>query len=363
MRISKISPLNHKLFWISIALLHLLVASCTSADVKVAAEHTADGSEMLINYLETGGDYINSKQAPAIMTAPELHAMLDRNILIIDLREHDQYASGHIEGAVNVAPGDLVGYFRKIIDASAFERIVFTCSRGQLSAYVTGMMRQLGYDNTFSVRYGLNAWSLDAARSGWDLVVGNGLADRLESTSYAKNPSTSLPKVITSKKTGYDIASERADSLLKLPTTAFLLSIEDLMAGKQEYYLVNYWTEEQYNQHGHLPGAVQYTPKQSLGRQTALLSLPTDKPVLVYCNNGHHSAHVAAYLRLIGYQAYSLIYGANSFMIDVLRKKETNPHASWGESQKNDYPLVSSEQIKSSTNTPSVEIKSAAGGC
>lgn len=363
MRMSKISLPNHMLLWISLVLLHLLVVSCTTADVKKSVEQTADGSEMLMSYLETGGDYINSVQAPAIMTAPELHALLNRNILIIDLREHDQFASGHIEGAVNVGPGDVVAYFRNTIDAGAFERIVFTCSRGQLSAYVTGLMRQLGYDNTFSVRYGLSAWNRDVAKAGWDLVTGNSLADKLESTPYAKNLSTSLPTVTTSLKSGYDIALERADSLLKLPPTAFLFSIEDLMAGKQDFYLVNYWTEEQYVNHGHLPGAVQYTPKQSLGRQTALLTLPTDKAVVVYCNNGHHSAHAVAYLRLLGYEAYSLMYGANSFMIDDLRKKESNPHASWGESQKNDYPLVSSEEPNSSANTPSVEIKSAAGGC
>ncbi len=66
---------------------------------------------------------------------------------------------------------------------------------------------------------------------------------------------------------------------------------------------------------------MQYTPKESLKLSADLKSLPTDKPIVVYCYTGQTSAYVAAYLRLLGYDARSLMFGANSMMYDIMVSK------------------------------------------
>ena len=43
-----------------------------------------------------------------------------------------------------------------------------------------------------------------------------------------------------------------------------------------------------------------------------LKSLPTDKKIVVYCYTGQTSAQTSAYLGVLGYDAYSLLYGVNA---------------------------------------------------
>jgi rhodanese-related sulfurtransferase len=82
-------------------------------------------------------------------------------------------------------------------------------------------------------------------------------------------------------------------------------------------YTVNYWSTTHYGA-GHLPGAVQYTPKSTLALSQELKTLPTDKPVVVYCYTGQTSAFIAAYLQVLGYDAKSLLFGANGMMYDTM---------------------------------------------
>jgi rhodanese-related sulfurtransferase len=362
----KIMSNNKKPLFISYSLALLTLAVLFTSCKDITGQGTSDAaveSTILARYLENTGNYINSAQAPAIMTAGELHTFLDSNILIIDLRSPEQFAAGHIEGAINRDPSGIMDYFDHKIDASAFDRIIFVCGMGQLSAYTSGLMRLAGYDNTYSVRYGLSAWNRTMAVQGWDLVPGSSLEDELEQTSNPKNKPGKLPEIQTGYTDGYRIARAQISKLLELPKQHFLLTYEDIMAEPSKYYLINYWPEEQYRLYGHLPGAVQYSPKKSLGLNTELFTLPTDKPIVVYCNNGHHSAHVAGFLRLLGYDAYSLQYGANAFMAEIMKKHEKKLHTYWNESNRNDFHLDKRAINNSVEETSPVEVKSVAGGC
>ena len=46
--------------------------------------------------------------------------------------------------------------------------------------------------------------------------------------------------------------------------------------------------------------------------------LCTNKKILVYSYNGQISAFIVAYLRILGYEAYSLKYGASQFSLERL---------------------------------------------
>ena len=76
------------------------------------------------------------------------------------------------------------------------------------------------------------------------------------------------------------------------------------------YYIVNYWSATDYSWN-HIPGAIQYTPKAAMKFDADLKTLPTDETVVVYCYTGQTSAHMAAYLKVLGYEAKSLVYGVN----------------------------------------------------
>jgi rhodanese-related sulfurtransferase len=86
------------------------------------------------------------------------------------------------------------------------------------------------------------------------------------------------------------------------------------------YYIANYWSESDYTDIGHIPGAMQYTPKTSMALDADLLTLPSDpnETVVVYCWTGQTSANMAVYLRTIGYNAKTLTFGANGMIWDEL---------------------------------------------
>ena len=75
-----------------------------------------------------------------------------------------------------------------------------------------------------------------------------------------------------------------------------------------------------------MQGAIQFTPQKSLKFDTGLLTLPIDKTIVIYDFDGQNSAFVAAYLRMLGYNAKTLKYGATSFMNQIMPENSTIGH-------------------------------------
>ncbi len=341
----------------------LLLGGCSSKETTDANMQVAENqSASLLAYFQENGDFINTT-APAIMTASELNGMLSRNILIIDLRAQEDFDAGHIEGAVRLTPGDVPAFFENDVDAPSFERIVFVCNRGQISSYVAGIMRLLGYGNTWAVRYGMSAWNQDAAASGWDKATGDH-PEKLTSDEPAPLDGTNeLPVITVEASTGGEIARQRAMQLLSKESSAHLISFSDLMKDAEKYTIVAYVPADWYQQMKHPEGAIQFTPKASLGAEAELYKLMPGKPVAVYCFNGHHSAQAAAYLRMLGYDAYSVTYGANGFMHSAFSREEQATSRYWSDLQKNSFPVKKGPgDTSGQTNKPAV-VKQAQGGC
>jgi len=273
--------------------------------------------DKLIEYVEENGDFINSEQAPAITGAEELMSKMEENIHIIDIRPAEQYAEKHISGAVNVPFSDVIDYFETSIEPSSFEAIYFISSDGQAAAFANGIMRLLGYKNTKCIRYGMSAWDEESAKEGWLSHISSEHIDKLTTEEAAKNKAGKYPEIWSETNNPYDVLRERAKELLSQQFNTYTVTITDVLKNPNDYYIINYWGPDLYAK-GHLPGAIQYTPKKSLKRSADLNTLPIDKAVVVYCYSGLHSAVVTAYLRILGYDAYSLKYGTNGFMHRML---------------------------------------------
>lgn len=358
----KRTTITNALMPVFLVLLFLL-GGCSSKDTTDVNMPLAENqSASLLTYFQENGDFINTT-APAIMTAAELNGMLSRNILIIDLRSQEDFDAGHIEGAVRLAPGYVPAFFENDVDALSFERIVFVCNRGQISSYVAGIMRLLGYGNTWAVRYGMSAWSREAAASGWDKATGD-YPERLTSEDSAPLGGKNEPAVVSTEAgTGSEIALQRAMQLLSMDPAAHLISYSDLMKEVDKYTIVAYVPADWYQQMKHPEGAIQFTPKASLGAEVELYKLMPGKPVAVYCFNGHHSAQAVAYLRMLGYDAYSVTYGANGFMHSAFSREEQATSRYWSDLQKNSFPVKKGRGDGSGqTNKPAV-VKQAQGGC
>jgi rhodanese-related sulfurtransferase len=95
-------------------------------------------------------------QAPSI-SASELHERREsgRAPIVIDVRTADEYATGHIPGALNI-PFDEVA--RRIIEIDAPEGVALYCMVGPRARKGETALLAVGYDDVFHLEGGLAAW-------------------------------------------------------------------------------------------------------------------------------------------------------------------------------------------------------------
>lgn len=80
--------------------------------------------------------------------------------VIIDVREYDEYAAGHLPGAINIPRGVLefkIGMVPECVNKSgAFLIYCRTSGRAALSAV---QLHKIGYENIISMSGGFEAWN------------------------------------------------------------------------------------------------------------------------------------------------------------------------------------------------------------
>ncbi|WP_247869493.1 rhodanese-like domain-containing protein [Herbaspirillum sp. ST 5-3] len=87
--------------------------------------------------------------------------------LLLDVREADEYASGHAPGSTLIPVGQL-GARLKEIDAFRNKTVVLICRSGRRSAVATEMLRKAGFSDAKNVEGGMIAWE----KNGLPLLKG-----------------------------------------------------------------------------------------------------------------------------------------------------------------------------------------------
>ena len=97
-----------------------------------------------------------STKAPSI-SAAELHARRESEAapVVIDVRTPEEYASGHIPGAVNL-PFDQVA--QRIAEIDAPHGVALYCMVGPRARKGESALLAAGYDKVFHLEGGLAAW-------------------------------------------------------------------------------------------------------------------------------------------------------------------------------------------------------------
>lgn len=294
----------------------LFVTSCKKDEDPVPA---INESEVLATYLESTGsplgkDYVNTDM-PSITSATDVYTLNQTGqVYIIDIRSAADFATGHIANAHNVALSDILNHV-SALDMTPYQKVVIVCYSGQTAGFAALLLRIAGYDKVFSMKWGMCSWN-EAFAAGWQNAIGNTYATQLVKTETAKGPMGNLPVISTGKTTGHDILMARIAALLTEGYGPAKVDNKTLFDNLGNYYIVNYWPADQYAGFGHVPGASQYTPKASIKLSADLKTLPTNKAIAVYCYTGQTSSFLAAYLRLLGYDAKSLLYGMNGLAHD-----------------------------------------------
>jgi rhodanese-related sulfurtransferase len=99
---------------------------------------------------------ISPEQLPELLSNP--------NTYLIDVRDHDEWEGGHLDGARSVPLEQLRSDPEHELPAQA--TLVFICAKGSRSLTAAKLAERLGYETIFNVNGGTAA----CARAGFSLV-------------------------------------------------------------------------------------------------------------------------------------------------------------------------------------------------
>ncbi len=318
----------------------------------------------VLNYAETHGDFINSTENPALISVDEVYAGLT-SFLIVDIRNPSEFVLGHIPGAINVSPQEVIN-FLDTMHVLKFEKVIIVSASGQKAGYITSLLRILGYVNIYSLDYGMGYWN-EIFSDIWRSSKSNSkyinnfyllripYRDKIK-ISYSTPPLSfedeTKPIIQKLKErarlliTNYEINSvitvEQFDEMLNVNTiqvgfgkTRFIICYDHELkrgANPKEPLL--------YNAHKVIPLSVykdgkliRYDttksppvrppeanlyngqfPEYDFSSDRLLFTIPAHKEIIIYSYNGQRSAYITAYLNLLGYNAKFVKFGAHSLM-------------------------------------------------
>jgi len=220
---------------------------------------------------------------------------------IVSIRTAENYAAGHIPGAVNSG-------FAKLATLPKDEEILIYCYTGQSASFGAAVLGVLGYD-VQNLKFGMSAWSTDpdvyVKRFNPDAHQGDFKIETAASTAKTYG----LPKLDnTASNDAAEIVKAAAATISPKYIDAADLNMK--IAEDEDMTILSIRSAEHYAA-GHIPGAINAPFSPAL--VDALDKLNPDAPVYVYCYTGHSAAQATALLQMLGYDAYSLKFGMCSW--------------------------------------------------
>ena len=277
------------------------------------------------------GTEISSRMTPKVQDAleagPELPGILVNpewlgehvghpRVRIVDLRDREAHAGGHIPGAVQLDLEDLGenrdGCDNVVLGPAEFGRL----------------MARLGISNGDTVVAYDDHWGLPSARLVWALQLYGERAVSVLNGGWDRWQEEGRPVTLSSVTDGPGsdrAASEPADGFEAHPTPEVAADYEWISGGvaSQDLVLLDTRSDAEFAQ-GHLPGAISWdwfkaVPAGSwecsrepgaLRSELAALGVHPSDEVVAYCRSGMRAAHTYVVLRHAGFPRVRLYDGS-----------------------------------------------------
>ena len=138
----------------------------TFAAVSWAHPYIATGKRELTDILIARGNAVEAADATVSMTAEAVRDLFaddnpNNDPFVVDTRQPDAYATGHIKGAINV-PAALLFQTGNLASLPLGRRIVIVDYNGQTGVGMSYVLAMMGY-NARGLQYGMMGWSRDDA--------------------------------------------------------------------------------------------------------------------------------------------------------------------------------------------------------
>lgn len=307
---------NKKLVtWVALLVLVVFAAGCGSAPApkpappppaatapavdKVAETKAAawDGFKKMVADVGSKTFPLDPAKAKEILTGNEA------KYLVIDMRSAEDYAKGHMKGAVNIPLGTFAANINKL---PMDKTLMLYCYSGQTSAMVTAPLKVYGY-KVVSISRGFP--SVEKAGFAVDTVA-------VPFTGTENKPADA--KAAAAQEGLKDIvdalAKQFAAKTLIVPGKDVKALVD---AGAANYYIVDLRAAEDYAK-GFVKGAVS-VPLATLPE--AMKFFPKDKTIVLYCYSGQTAGMSLVPLKAEGFKLVSISTGfpaaqAGGFAID-----------------------------------------------
>ena len=178
------------------------------------------------------------------------------------------------------------------------------------------------------------SWNAATATS-WPANVGNTAVGNSNWTAapgdIAGNIEFGDPSFETTAPNAEEILNERIELLLNGGMNK--ISNADVLAAPGDFFINNFWAADDVAHYGNINGAYRIKPLTLANDEYKYLN--PSATVVSYCWTGQTSSMVTAYLKVLGYNSKSLLFGTNGMIHENLESHK------WSDSQIMDYPLVS----------------------
>ncbi len=224
---------------------------------------------------------------------------------ILDIRNSDAFASGHIVGAKNVAFENLLTEA-----ATATKPMLIVCFTGQTACFATSLLRLASYDAQ-ALKWGMSGWNVKF--DSWTAKCSD-QADGDANWNFDAAPTASMyenPTFTSTATDGAAILMQQIENVFAEGFSANTASGTDVLGTPSAYFINNYFSEESndFTDFGHIKEANRINPL--LLSDNTYLGLNPDGKIVTYCYTGQTSAVITAYLNVIGYDAVTMTFGMN----------------------------------------------------
>jgi rhodanese-related sulfurtransferase len=90
------------------------------------------------------------------------------DVLVVDVREADEFGQGHLQGAINIPRGILEGaadltykYRDPRLCNARDQTILLYCQSGGRSAMAAWVLQQMGFEHVYNMAGGLECWEAE----------------------------------------------------------------------------------------------------------------------------------------------------------------------------------------------------------
>lgn len=107
--------------------------------------------------IKSGADLIEEAKARIREVTPkEVMADTNPDLVLLDVRERNEWNLGHLPNAMHLARGSIETKIEALIPRD--KHVVIYCQSGNRSAFVADTLQQMGYEDVASMSRGIVGW-------------------------------------------------------------------------------------------------------------------------------------------------------------------------------------------------------------